>query len=645
MTESETAFLASLERWSPSDRSRVQVALDFAKRSHEGQQRASGIPYIVHPIAVAQYLVDLDADAETVMAALLHDIMEDQGATFEEIEKACGTTVAVLVDGVTKLSKLRYEGRREARQLASLRKLLLTANDDLRVIFIKLADRWHNILTIDALAEDKRKRITMETLDIYVPFARLVGLWELKSFFEEVCFPLALPEEYAVWHKAIAEARKNLLEKRQEFVARVNAETRFHVEASLDLMTDYHVYQKFGGVINRLEESYSLDTAQLLLVGKDLRDIDCYRVLGEVHSRYPVVFGSFRDYISIPKPNGYQALHTAISLSASNQVRVRIQTIPMREHVVRRKLSTWIGDQENDVYDLLDAMSEASEDVTFRRDLNNTLLAERITVFTGEGEQVHLPEGATGVDFVYAVSPDVIESLTGVRVNGELRESIVTLKSGDRVEPELLKGGTPRNLRRVWMDRSKSAGVRRLLHDNLQHQSLPVRAQVGWQLLEEEFNKLLLPVSWLRRRKPLQEKLAREMRRESFQQLLDDISTGVVSVRRAAELYQRIIDTSPSLFMRLLKFFKMLPKSQRLSRDAQVLDIEVHALNRKKMIYDITRCFAERDINIVSFAVFAVPPNAALYRIRIEIENMQQLDDLFDTLRQIPMVTKVLRLS
>src|SRR3989344_492602 len=235
----EASYLLAAIGYLPQpQQEQVLLALKRAEKFHEGQQRDSGEPYITHPLAVAEYLARLEASATTLKAALLHDVVEDSHTTLEEVEREFGKEVAHLVDGVTKLSHLRYEGKREQRQVASLRKLLLTAHGDLRVILIKLADRWHNVETIEGLRLDKQERVAAETLDIYVPFARLVGLWDLKSRMEEVCFPIAMPNEYAVWHSKIAAKRQEVAEERQAFIARANAQTKDDVKAELQFMTD-----------------------------------------------------------------------------------------------------------------------------------------------------------------------------------------------------------------------------------------------------------------------------------------------------------------------------------------------------------------------------------------------------------------------
>ena len=203
MGSPEKRLLDSIRYLSKGDQKEVARALERAKELHGDQKRASGELFVTHPVEVALYLAKIDAGKETIIAALLHDTVEDECISLKAVEDEFGSVVTKLVDGITKLSKLKYEGKREERQLASLRKMLLTANDDLRVIFIKLADRWHNITTIDALPQEKQERIALETLDIYVPFARLVGLWELKCHLETMCFPLAYPKESSEWHKAI----------------------------------------------------------------------------------------------------------------------------------------------------------------------------------------------------------------------------------------------------------------------------------------------------------------------------------------------------------------------------------------------------------------------------------------------------------
>jgi (p)ppGpp synthase/HD superfamily hydrolase len=277
------SFQQSISYLSEVDQGKALHALHKAEEWHDGQKRDSGDPYVTHTIGVALYLAELEADSSTLQAALLHDVIEDDRIDIQTLKKEFGSEVTRLVDSVTKLTKLRYEGKRQERQIASLRKMLLVASEDLRVICIKLADRRHNIETIHTLREDKRQRVALETLDIYVPFARIVGLWEFKEIFENICFPIAYPEESATWHQAIAHIRSRLQQERDSFVKRINAETDSKVVAELSLSTDYELYQKLRANLSRLGETQNIDSVAVVIKGKEMSSLDCYKVLGQIH--------------------------------------------------------------------------------------------------------------------------------------------------------------------------------------------------------------------------------------------------------------------------------------------------------------------------------------------------------------------------
>lgn len=626
-------------------------ALERATQWHEGQTRDSGEPFVNHPIAVAEYLAGLEAGRDTLVAALLHDVVEDERADLKQVEEEFGGAVAKLVDGVTKLSKLWYEGKRDERQIASLRKMLLTANDDLRVIVIKLADRWHNIETIGGLQGDKRARVALETLDIYVPFARLMGLWHLKIRFEEVCFPIALPKEYQEWHAAIEQVRTRLSDERRAFVERVNAETSNEVETTLELMTDYEIYQKLHGSIKRIQDEQSIDSIRIVVRGRDATFVECYRVLGELHHAYPVSFGTFRDYISNRQPNGYQALHTTIFLAQNHLVRLRIQTEQMEEYASRRKLSSWMLDRENDVYRALSGLhlggngngnGNAAESANYMRDLRDTVLKERINVFTTSGDIFTLPYNATGVDFAYAVNPGDLSYMSGIKINGELKEPTHTLREGDTVEVVVLFNGAE-DMRSSWVDKVKSVEAREQLQKDLQKSPHDEQVETGTILMLDECRKRRLPHWWLFHVKALQQQLCKRVESPSFDAMLADVGTGLLSISTVVDAYALLLAAPPSFGIRLMQMLHLLPRQRVLNRKAALFNIEVYALDRKGLIHDITRCFAERDINIAKFGVFAIPPSGALYKIRLEANNFEEFSQLYDSILQVPNVTKVLR--
>lgn len=620
----------------------VRRAFDRAIELHKGQIRGTGEPYVTHPIAVTNYLAQLNADDETLAAALLHDVIEDDRISHDEFEHEFGSSVTALVDGVTKLTKLHYEGRGTERQVDSLRKLLFAGSQDLRVIFIKLADRWHNIETIQGLRPDKKIRVANETLDIYVPFARLVGLNDLKDRFEEVCFPLARPEEYMLWSKVIDDARKRLQSEREAFINRIDIETAHHVYPELRKMTDYEIFSKFQGNIHRVSESQHIDSLVLIVDRKDSGS--CYETLGQIHLRYPVRTLSFRDYIGAPQPNGYRALHTTIFISRNHQLLVRIQTREMYEYMARRKIiPSELSSDTHLISALATLTNTKSTHEQFLTDLRTTILTDRINVFTTAGELMILPKDATGIDFAYALSPDHIRFLGGVNVNGEARESTVQLHEGDTVELILLEKSHP-GVRVEWLQKVKSVEARDSILNELKSDPSERKYKTGKSLIEFECRKRALPVWWLFFADRIQKILVIQLKKNSFQELVEAVGSGDLPVDLVINAYKGTLILSPTYFQKFLQLLYLLPRIHLLNKEADIVVVEVFAKDRKGLIYDISKCIAERDINIAQFGVYAVPPEDSLYKITLEFEKFQEFSDLYDSLLEIPNVKRVLRI-
>ncbi len=636
----EADFLRHITYLSLPEQAAVEKTLRAAVRLHEGQLRDSGLPYVTHPIAVADYLAHLEADAVTLCAALLHDVIEDDRCTHEEFLQEFGEEITTLVDAVTKLSKLQYEGRRGERQIASLRKLLLVASEDLRVILLKLADRWHNIETIDGLSPEKKSRVASETLDIYVPFARLVGLYDLKIRFEQICFPLAFPIEHELWHREVTQMRASLDAKRQAFIKRIDSETAAHVTPHLTRISEYELFKKLQGNVRRLKDTQNIDSVVLVVDHDD--PLSCYDVLGKVHMLYPFRMLSFKDLINMPQPNGYRALHTTIFLSKDHQLLLRIQTRSMYEFVHRRKISSWIR-KDTRLTSVLASLSRLpSHHEQFLDDLKSDLLADRINIFTTSGEIFSLPQRATGIDFAFALSPDHIPYLAGIRINGEMREATAELREGDTVELILLDTANPA-LRAHWMEKVRTVDAKEAIKENLSMNPLQQQEMEGRSILQAECRKRALPSWWIFYLTSLQNQLSMALGQSSFSDVLIAIGTGRLSASKVMDIYKEILVLSPTLSQRVLKFLHLLPRTRVLSTQATIISFEISALDRKGLIYDITKCISERDLNISQFGVYAVPPSDSLYKITVEVQKFEEFSDLFDALLQIPSVKTVLR--
>lgn len=642
MNELHSIFLASIHYLSDEDRALVEDALDAAEQWHKGQTRASGEEYIMHPISVALRLTHLEAGAQVLAAALLHDVVEDGVATLADIGDRFGDTVATLVDGVTKLGRVAHEGDPSLRQVASLRKMLLVASEDIRVLTIKMADRLHNVETLGPLRPDKQQRIARETLDIYVPFSRTLGLWEWKREMEQVCFPIAFPEESKAWHDAIAEIRLGLQPERERFVEEFNRLTEKRVQPSLVTMTDYELFQRLYHDRERLTQTSQIDSIGIVIAeSSDPRM--CYRVLGEVHMRYPMRSLSFRDFINAPQPSGYRALHTTIFLSRNHELRLRIQTEDMHRFSMRRMVTAWKHRGGTDIMSALSSLSSTPFDRDqFITDVKNVVL-ERINVFTTGGEIIALPKGATGVDFAFFMNPDYLTSLKGVQVNGHPYEPTHELKGGDTVELLLFEGSDTALDRRVmWSEQVRLPGAKKAIKQELAELPEETQRKAGRSLLASEIGKWRLPLWWLFHRESTQRRFSAALGVPSFDEVLRRIGSGQLGVGKAAETYRSILE-APTFLQHILRFLGLLPRTRVQDKNALVMKLEVYANDVPGMIYNIAKCFADRHVNIADFTVFAMPPKDALYRIRCEVKNFDEFSQLFDTLVQVPNVKRVVR--
>ncbi len=416
---------------------------DFA---HREQKRASGEPYIIHPIAVATVIAQLHLDVESVQAALLHDVVEDTKITSKMLEDEFGLTVRELVQGVTKLDKLRFTDYREA-QMENFRKMILAMTKDIRVILVKLADRTHNMRTLGALRPDKRIRIAKETLDVFVPIANRLGISQTRIELEELCMASIYPMRYRVLKAAVTRARNN----RKEVVSGILTaiKERLHesgIEAKVSGREKrlFSIYRKM--VKKELQFREIMDVYGFRII---LKDVDtCYRVLGQMHNLFKPRPNGFKDYIAIPKLNGYQSLHTSLVGPHGVPIEIQIRTELMDQMAARGVAAHWAykesgskavstASQKNAqdwIKNLIDLQQSAGSSLEFVEDVKTDLFPDSIFVFTPDGSIYNLPKGATPVDFAYALHTDIGHHCIGARVNHHVFPLSRSLSSGQSVE-------------------------------------------------------------------------------------------------------------------------------------------------------------------------------------------------------------------
>ena len=444
MPETEQLFIETSQYLKPEDITQLRNAYSFGQGAHSGQFRKSGEPYISHPVAVARILSKLHLDAPTLTAALLHDVVEDTAISKAEISERFGEPVAELVDGVSKLTKIEFQTQEEA-QAENFRKMLLAMARDVRVILIKLADRLHNMQTLDVMLPAKQRRIARETLEIYAPIAHRLGLNNIYQELQELGFRYSYPLRYRVLQKATKAARGNRREVVGKILDAINLKLK---EAGLDADVTgrekhlFSIYMKM--VEKRLSFSEVLDIYGFRVIVKDIPS--CYVALGMLHSLYKPIPGKFKDYIAIPKTNGYQSLHSTLLGPFGIPIEIQIRTASMHRIAENGVTSHWLyKSSDGDFNDLrlktsqwlqslLETLSDSTDSMEFLEHLKIDLFPGDVFVFTPQGKILSLPRGSTAVDFAYAVHSDVGNCCVAVKINSENAPLRTKLKSGDRVE-------------------------------------------------------------------------------------------------------------------------------------------------------------------------------------------------------------------
>jgi GTP diphosphokinase / guanosine-3',5'-bis(diphosphate) 3'-diphosphatase len=444
--DSETSQLTLLlkEYFSQADIEQVWAAYRYAAKAHEGQMRKTGEPYITHPVAVACILAKLHLDLPTVLAALLHDVVEDTGVSVSEIAEQFGKQVGILVDGLTKLDKIELQSATQA-QAENFRKMLLAMSQDVRVILVKLADRLHNMQTLESMRPEKQKRIARETLEIYAPIANRLGLNVIYQELEDLSFQYLYPMRHRVLSKAIMVARGN----RKEVIVKILDAIKQRLE-DVQIEADvkgrqkhlYSVYRKMVSKGSALEQIHDIYGFRILV--KDMAS--CYLALGHLHALYKPIPGKFKDYIAIPKANGYQSLHTTLFGPFGTPIEVQIRSEQMHNVADAGVAAHWMYKTSDAnltalqqqthqwLQRLLEIQTESEDSFEFLEHFKVDLFPDEVYVFTPKGNILALPRGSTAVDFAYAVHTDVGNSCVAVKINNELAPLRAEMRNGDQVE-------------------------------------------------------------------------------------------------------------------------------------------------------------------------------------------------------------------
>ena len=470
----------------------ILSAFAAARDLHSGQDRKSGEPYITHPLAVAHILAGYGMDAETVAAALLHDTVEDTELTLEAVVDEYGETVAALIDGVTKLDRVRFSNR-EDQQAATIRKMVMAMARDVRVLIIKLTDRLHNIRTIHPLREEQQQRIAAETLEVYAPLAHRLGVQEIKHEMEDRCFAILHPLRYTEivgLLRARAGERDAYISTVVDEVSQLLDDHGIGGEVTGRPKHIYSIYRKMVDGGRTFEEIH--DLIGIRIITKEVAD--CYAALGIVHTRWPPVHGRFKDYIAMPKFNLYQSLHTTVVGIDGKPLEVQIRSRDMHDRAEHGVAAHWAykeGEKESETAVGVSGLTEISEDyenpAEFLASLKLDLYQDEVFVLTPKGDVKGLPRGATAIDFAYAVHTEVGHRTTGAKVNGRLVPLATKLESGDIVEVITSKSGGPS---RDWLGFVRtsraSAKIRQWFSRERREESLGEGRDVVAKLLRKE---------------------------------------------------------------------------------------------------------------------------------------------------------------
>ncbi len=638
--------------------SRIERAYRFAEMAHAGQFRASGVSYVCHPLEVATILANLHADEDTLVAALLHDVPEDTAYTLEDLEHRFGKTVSRLVSALTKLSKVHYQHSMDDRQVDALRRMFLETANDVRVVFIKLADRLHNMRTLRYLRPDKQQRIAKETLEIFAPLANVYGIFQIRRELEDLCFQVLQPEEYARIEAFVSDQQKSREAFIDTTVGILKRQLRKHgLHASLDGRPKhfYSTYQKMLRHHKNLADIYDYFAIRILVETEE----ECYRALGIVHSVFKPKPGRFKDYIAFAKPNGYRSLHTTVVGLEGKLTEVQIRTQAMHDEAEFGAAShllykSWKGIQ---LTENLARLKHDKHPEGFIRSLQEDFLQRRIFVFTPDGTIVNLPLGATCLDFVYAVDLPVDQKAINVFVNNKPYSLFGELQRGDHVE--IIFGDKAQNgPQRNWLEHVKTSKAKEKIRAHFQEQSLGTKLGLGTALLQKKLDQ---ENQGLVHNIPshLRTQLIKKFHFNTFDDALAAIGEGELS---PLDVYKTLFpELTVSTWTRWTQRWRMLLKRFNFGEadDKYRIRILVDAYDRVGLLKDLIRPFYDLKIPIVYIKAtgYDVVRNTAFLSdgspahpdyiskntIDVLVEDHEQLIALFDRLEKVSGIVRVQR--
>jgi len=516
-----------------ADTTLVQKAYVYSAKVHQGQVRLSGLPYLSHPLEVAHLLTEMKMDVTTVVAGLLHDTIEDTNAELSEIERLFGKSVANIVDGVTKISRIQFNSKEE-HQAENIRKMILAMTTDIRVIMVKLADRLHNMRTLGYHSPEKQIAIARETLDIYAPLASRMGIYWLKSGLEDLCLFYLEPEIYSRINEGIAErrgAREKFIKEVIEILSEKMKQSNIDATVKGRHKHFYSIYCKMRDQNLNVDQVY--DVLAFRVIVRSLKE--CYEVLGIIHSMWKPVLGRFKDYISLPKANMYQSLHTSVVGPYGQRMEVQIRTWEMDKLAEEGIAAHWkykeglLGTAEQKQFgwlkQLLEWQKNLQDPKEFMEMVQMDLFPNEVYVFTPKGEVKEFPKGATPIDFAYGIHSEVGEKCSGARVNGRMVPLRYQFNNGDIVE---IITSNKQHPRKDWLDFVKTTKAKSRIRQWIKSQERDESIVLGKNILEKALEQAHLDSQNITKNEQL-EAIAKDLSLSSIQDLLANIGYGMIS--------------------------------------------------------------------------------------------------------------------
>jgi len=619
---------------------RLRYAYEYARDAHEGQLRKDGSPYIGHPVAAAQILTSLKVDEDTLIACLLHDVPEDTDRTILDIEKEFGSAVCFLVEGITKLSKVHYRDKMAARQIESLKKLFIHSAKDPRIILIKLADRLHNMSTLDAIPKpEKRERIARETIEIYVPIANLLGVWQLKHPLEDACFKILHPESYQYILSKVRETkshREDLIKQSKEAIESVLATHKVNlIKIEGRTKNLYSIFMKMQRSGKNFNQIY--DLLGLRVIVEDIGS--CYRALGAIHQSFTPKIGRLKDYIAIQKSNGYQSIHTTIFGVEGSITEIQIRTLDMHleneygiaAHYFYREDQTKKQDQVKLrvqkkyewVQKILDLQRDIQQNDRFMKHLKLDIFEDRIFVFTPKGDVIDLPLGATAIDFTYHIHSELGLVALDCHINGVQKSLNSALKNGDVVRVNTSESAPGPQVR--WLELAKT---------NL------ARTKIKEFLKEKDKNELMIAAETLLQRKlefftdrvhkSLEEDekiyLLNRFQLSSWENLLMNIGKGNLDVHEV-----------------MARLFEHQQEDTDIQENHSTLSFCIEIEDRIGMLGQACNIITQIGVNILKVESLENKSSNVLLKFRVQVENYEQFESLLRNLSKMAGVIQVMR--